>query len=70
MIVIFGISEDSYGQTNADWTFLKHFLGRSIFDLASPFDSLVPLPPTIWLTAIKHERFGANPENYLNFSEW
>ena len=52
VIVIFGISEASYGQTNADWTFSKHTLGRSIFHLAIPSDSLVPLPRTIWLTAI------------------
>jgi hypothetical protein len=35
------------------WTFLKRSLERSIFDLAIPFDSLVPIPPTIWLTAVK-----------------
>ena len=55
VIVIRGISEASYGQTNADWTFLNHSLRRSIFDLAIPLDSLVQLPPTIWLTAAKHE---------------
>jgi hypothetical protein len=52
VLVIFGISEASYGWTNADWTFLKHTLGKSIFDFAIPLDSLVPLPP-IWLTAVK-----------------
>ena len=55
VLVIFGILEALYGSTNAEWTFLKHILGRSIFDLAIPLDSLVPLPPTIWLTAVKHE---------------
>jgi hypothetical protein len=55
MLVNFDISEASYGQTNADWTFSKHTLGRSIFDLAIPFDSLVSILPTIWLTTVKHE---------------
>jgi hypothetical protein len=55
VIVIFEISEASYGWTNADWTFLKYTVRRSIFDLAIPLDSLVPLPPTIWLTTVKHE---------------
>jgi hypothetical protein len=55
--VIFGISEASYGYTNADWTFLKHTLARTIFDLAIPFDSLVPLPPTIWLNTSSSASF-------------
>ena len=32
---------------------MKHALERFIFDLAIPLDSLVSLPPTIWLTAVK-----------------
>ena len=51
----FDISEASYGETNAYWTFLNHTLGRSIFDLAISFDSLIPLPATIWLITVKHE---------------
>ena len=27
----------------------------SIIDLAIPLDNSVPLPPIIWLTAVKHE---------------
>ena len=68
--VIFGISEASYGQTYADWTFLKHTSEWSIFDLNIPFDSLVPLSPTIWLTTVKDEslsyfRRNKDPRAYI-----
>ena len=42
-------------QTAHFWNIHFNLLRRSIFDLAIAFDSLVPLPPTIWLTAVKHE---------------
>jgi hypothetical protein len=71
--VIFGISEAF--QTNADWTFLKHSLGRYIFDLAIPLDSSVPLPPTIWLTEVKHESLSffqrnKDPRAYIDISNY
>jgi hypothetical protein len=68
--VIFGISEASYGEKNADWTFLKHALERSTFDLTISFNNLVPLSPTIWLTAVKDEslsffRRNKDPRAYI-----
>jgi hypothetical protein len=53
--VIFDILEAWYGLTDDGRTFLINTYDRSILDLAIPFDSSVPLPPTIWLTAVKHE---------------
>ena len=43
---------------------------RSILNLTISFDNLVPLPPTIWLTAVKHASLGffqlnKNPRDFI-----
>jgi hypothetical protein len=44
-----------YGLTDSAGTFLINTFERSILDIAIPFDILVPLTLTTWLTAVKHE---------------
>jgi hypothetical protein len=53
--VNFDIFEAWYGQTDEDEEFPRRQNERSILNLRIPFATLVPLPPTIWLTAVKHE---------------
>ena len=50
----FDIFEALYGQTDRDVTFLKNRFEISILDLTITFDILVPIPSSIWLTAVKH----------------
>jgi hypothetical protein len=38
-----------------DWKLMKHIIERFILDLAIVFDSLVPLTPPTWLTAVKQD---------------
>ena len=54
----FDILESWYGQTDEDEKFLRRVNERAILNLAIPFATLVPLTPTTWLTAVKHESPG------------
>ena len=54
----FDILEAWYGQTNEVEKFLRRQNERSILNLAIPFATLVPLTPTTWLIAVKHESPG------------
>jgi hypothetical protein len=56
--VNFDILEAWYGQTDGDEEFLRRQYERSMINLAIPFATLVPLTPTTWLTAVKHESSG------------
>jgi hypothetical protein len=58
VLVIFGICKASYGYTNKVKTYLNHSFERSILELATQYITLVPLWPTIWLTAVKDASLG------------
>jgi hypothetical protein len=56
--VNFGILKAWCGQIDEDEEFLRRRNEISILNLAIPFSTLVPLTPTTWLTAVKHESLG------------
>jgi hypothetical protein len=56
--VNFDILEAWYGQTDKAGEFLRRINEISILNLAIPFATLVPLTPTTWLIAVKHESLG------------
>jgi hypothetical protein len=58
MAVNFDILEAWYDQTDEDEEFLMKVNKRYILNLAIPFATLVPLTPTMWLTAVKHKSPG------------